>query len=333
MARISCLLIVAAVVFSNSVKARANQEDERCIQLKPVAGASESPVITALAVDPRGELLAAAGDDHVIRILSADSLTELAKLDLHSDWVRGLDFSTDGRLLVSAGNDGSVLFWERDANWRSVEGLSEGPALNSVCFSPNGEMVAAVGFTPELLLVGVASASRPRLNCGCQDMRAVTFRPDGLVLAAAGRSGDVKIFDAVTGSTVDDVTLHKRRITGLVFLGPSSRILSVSEDGRAVIYDFSTQKVIHEFKPANAKFRSVALVDGTLAAIGGTDNLIRVYDTQSGQLLRTLEGHTGSVAVLAAGKGVLYSGGFDTTLRCWRVENVGPSERVARQPE
>ena len=50
---------------------------------------------------------------------------------------------------------------------------------------------------------------------------------------------------------------------------------------------------------------------------GSWDNTIRVWDAESGNHLRTLQGHTGYVYALAMSQGKLYSGSNDNTIRVW----------------
>ena len=40
------------------------------LQLDPLPGESERPVVTAMAISPDGTLMAAAGDDHAIRLIT-----------------------------------------------------------------------------------------------------------------------------------------------------------------------------------------------------------------------------------------------------------------------
>lgn len=299
------------------------------VQLKPTGVNPNNPVITALAVDPRGEFLAASGDDHTIRILNRSDLSLHAELSGHDDWVQSLDFAPDGGLLVSVGNDGRLITWDRDESWKREIGLADMPALRAVRFAPNGETVASVGFSPRLYLMGIGSNKRPTLDCGCRDLRTIDFRGDGMVVAAAGRSGDLYLYDAITGSTIADVKLNRRRIYEIKFIGKTTRIATVSEDGHAIIYDTEARKVIHDLFVPGCKLLAACMIGTSHLAVGGSDNIIRIFDVNSGTLVDELRGHSGSIASLKSRDGILYSGSFDTTVRRWNLASVLAGPTVA----
>ena len=56
-------------------------------------------------------------------------------------------------------------------------------------------------------------------------------------------------------------------------------------------------------------------------ATGGSDNVVRLWDRETGQQVAQLSGHTGTIAALAFDGTRLYSGGFDTTVRIWQFES------------
>ena len=64
-------------------------------------------------------------------------------------------------------------------------------------------------------------------------------------------------------------------------------------------------------------------MDGKYLFSGSMHNTVRQWSVESGEVVRTLQGHTGwvrSVAVSADGK-YLFSGSHDGTMRQWSVES------------
>lgn len=302
------------------------------MRLEAQDGHRSSPVITALAVDPKGEFLAAAGDDHLIRIIDLATFTEQRVLRQHQDWVRSMDFRSDGSRLASAGNDGQIVIWDRSEDWKIKQSMPDAPAIACVRFSPFGGMLAAVGFDPQLFLLQPGTARRPALKCGCNDMRVVAFSDDMRLVVAAGRSGDAHLFDPGTGQPAGHFNLHSGRIHDLIFMPSSEIMVSVSDDRKVVVFDSLRGEVLHTIPVPGCKLFTVAALDSTRVAVGGADNLIRVVDISRGTIQHSLPGHTGSIAVLKANDQYLFSGSFDASIRRWPLQQILQQPRTVQRP-
>lgn len=287
-------------------------------------------VVTAVAADPRGELLAAAGDDYTIRILRASTLTVEKTLEGHRDLIRTMSFDPQGTELVSAGNDGQLYVWDREKSFDVKRKFGNAPALASVCYSPTGAEIAAVGFRNEVYIVGPSKRDRPQFDSECSDLRAVAYRDDMQMLAVAGRSGDLRLFDPSNGETIGKYALHRGRIHDLAFHTDSNRIVCVGEDGALTVFDSQTQELLHRVTVTTSKLFAVAVINGELAAVAGSDNVIRIVNTKDGEVVRKLPGHNGSIATLDSAGGWLFSGSYDATLRRWAVADIsGSAQRIA----
>ena len=135
------------------------------------------------------------------------------------------------------------------------------------------------------------SAAELRSCAAEAPLAASAITPSAAGSLAGGRSQ--------SGTTVHPHRITKRLTTGMrLLVGP---ILAIEIDG----------------KPALAS--------------GSDDNTIRLWNMRSGETLRVLEGHTGSVASLTAieidAKPALASGSWDNTIRLWNPQS-GETFRV-----
>ena len=72
------------------------------------------------------------------------------------------------------------------------------------------------------------------------------------------------------------------------------------------------------------------LPDGRRALSGSYDNTLRLWDLETGETLRTFEGHTSGVSAVAVlGDGRALSGSDDNTLRLWDLETGATLRHVA----
>jgi WD40 repeat protein len=153
--------------------------------------------------------------------------------------------------------------------------------------------------------------------------------PDGWRILSGSRDGMLILWDRETGRSIRRFKGHGGAVISVAFAPDGRRALS--GDGAVVrLWDLESGQTIHEFHGHTECVFSVAFSpDGRLgySTSGflnnlrqlGTDSPIRVWDLETGQEVRKLEGHEGnvwSVAVSRDGRHVL-SGGNDMTSILW----------------
>jgi WD40 repeat protein len=149
----------------------------------------------AVAYDPSGLRLAAACDDHTVRIWhSTNDKAQL--LAGHQAEVMSVAFRSDGARLASVGGDGVLLLWDAATGKELHRVLAHRDYINCVAFSHDGRYLATASRDGSIKLWNGDSGKLLRtVRTRQREVFAVAFHPIGKLLASAGADGTVKIWE------------------------------------------------------------------------------------------------------------------------------------------
>jgi len=303
---------------------------QEIIRLQPKTGETEPPVVTGVAAQPGGPLMAAVGDDHGVRVWNRTTGELLHRLFGHNDWPHAVAFAADGKTLITCGTDGRVVEWDPVAGRRIKVLLQVDYGLLALDTIPRGRRVAVGGFGPVVHLIDLDTPEQSvNLEAPCGDLRAVAFSTDGTLLAAAGRNGKIRVWDTVHSKHVRDIQSSRRRIHALTFMS-DGEVVAAGDDRMIRVFDAATGERVTELSARPAKVMSLAVLGGGRFVSGGSDNRIRMWDVLSDHSVGEMDEHTGSVPTLTVADGNVISGSYDTTIRIWQVEPERRSNQAIR---
>ena len=154
-----------------------------------------------------------------------------------------------------------------------------------------------------------------------------------LLMTTIGDSPTAVFVDPMSERIVGDLSLP---FVGDVVVNPAGTALVVFAAGRAALVAIPDGRVIREFSGATRAAAAAAFsADGTLVAVGGEDQLIGVWDVNTGELRDTLRGHAAPVhgLVFSADGRTLYSASQDNSVIAWDVAGADSfASRRSRAP-
>ena len=198
-------------------------------------------------------------------------------------------------------------------------------------------VIRGILLTTALLLMMAVSARADFVGHGAP-VRDVEISPDGRYAATAGFDDITILWSLADRSQLARFYGHEAGVNAVTFLPPlpgaaRPRVISVSDDGTARIWDGDTGTILHILQGHEKKVVAVAASpDGRQVATASWDRTVRLWDATSGQLLRIFTGHTNSVNdVVFTPKGEsLISAGYDGDIRVWPLAEGAESYRFAK---
>jgi WD40 repeat protein len=284
---------------------------------------------------PDSKLIATADSAGGVRIWDMTG-TLRHTLRAHGPRVSSVAFSSDGKRLVSVGDDsGRVWDVETGQELFKLETHEAGPLVRAA-FRPNSGSVMAVARSGCIVVWDAAGRAGHSWPTGKGPICGVAWSSDGRWLATGTKEGTAILWDAETGQRRHELNAHPgsypRSLMQLTFSPDSRRLLTVGNDHTWKLWDIETHRPLLT-RPHGESFptRVAFSPDGQWFATGGGWDSLRLWDAETGEQRSALAGHTAAVLGLACNPDArhLISAGADSLVRVWDVRS-GPGRITLR---
>ena len=339
---------------------------DKTIRVRDLSNTKRKPLVItrhesdcdALAVSRDGKTITCAGLNNTLRRFDLSSGEEqfppVAKGEPggagHQAPVTSLAQSSDGRVLASVSSKGTLRLWDSTSgrNIRHWPVAGNGEVI--LTFSPDGKTLAVARESEPVRLYDLQGSEKTQLAGPPNDsVLSLAYAPDGKSLAVGYSTGSVRLWDWAQAKPA--LHLKVEGPAQALAFSANGAALAVSGSAKVSVFDWPSAQLTREFggrEGPTATLPSATcmafLPDSKTLAVAGYDGLIRLWNTETGKEVRSLEGHTSAVYGISVSRDGrhLVSASFDRTVRLWEtfgggaVSNwqghTGPATAVAFAP-
>ena len=215
-----------------------------------------------------------------------------------------------------------IISPENGAQVVQVGELSSIPA-QSVAISSDNRLLAAGLDDFTVIVWNLSAGNSIQIFQGhTKPVSSLDFSPDNRFLLSGSEDGTLRIWDVNAGIEIKTLIGHSNPVKSVVFSPDGNTFASGSLDGNIKLWQLGANTA-PRILPAGRPITSLDFSpDGRLLAAGLQTGAAQVWDVATGSLLKTLQGHGGSVnSIKFAPSGHrLATGSADKTVKLWDVD-------------
>ena len=280
--------------------------------------------IRSVAFSPNTLHLVSGSNDQTATVWDIRSGHALLRLEGHQGTVLTVAYSPNGSRIATGSVDQSVKIWDTSSGG-CLRSLDLGEEVYEVIFLPNGARLAVelrhtgaicdVETGRTVATLRHENGERMCLSLSSQGDRIVTGTGDG----------KAKIWSAVTGKELLELSEHTSEINSAVFSPDGAEVATGSDDCTVVTSDSWTGQRRHVYRMASAMWSMEYSPNSSYIVMGDSDGHVRVCDARSGAFVAEFEGHTKGVdelLFLPDGHRLLSRSEEDRTVRLWSIRDA-----------
>jgi WD40 repeat protein len=269
------------------------------------------------------------------------SRPDLRTLEGHSDEIKAVKLTGDGRRLLSASVDSTLRVWDVETGecLHTLEGHSG--AVWAVDVSRDGKLAASGGRDGALRVWDIERGECPNVHEGHGEcVSSVALSPDGSRAVSSSWDGTVRVWDVANGRCLHILQGDAGQVYAVALSAEKRIIVSGGEDGIIRVWDLESGECLQEIENDDQMIIAIDLAkEGRIAALRCMDPAaiitVQVWDLAEPRRVNSFDSDNlgpNSVRMTEDGRGLVVADGFSiqvwdlerTELRQRFVEDAGP---------
>lgn len=273
-----------------------------------------------IAISPDGKYVVKGKVDSVSQLINIKTGRIEKTFVGHHKTVYTFDFSPDGKQLLTAGGDGDIKLWDVTTGEEIKTFKGHNDLIFDVKFSSDGKQVVSGSWDGFMRIWDVQSGGLLKyIKLNENSPYVVGFSPNDLYVVSGDLEKKISFWEADAGEEFRSIVGHTGLISSFDFTTDGKKMVSGSWDGKVKVWDVLTGMLLAKFNHG-AGVNTVAVDPKSRFVVSaGKDRLIKLWSTETGKLLQTLEGHlnaVSSVKITADGKKMV-SCSVDGIIKVW----------------
>lgn len=273
-------------------------------------------------------------DDNSIRIWDIKTGKCSKVLEGHTSQVNYALYSPNEKCIISASSDKTIRIWELNSSTKpttsclkTLKGHSAG--VNYASFNKDGNRIVSASKDHSVRIWDVDTGDCvDSLINNAGSVICSSFSSNGRYILSSSGCGNVAIWDLK-----EDTCFYLQNTNWLCnasFSPNDKHFVTAFVDDTIRIYDTVTKKQINKWKGHNNTVYSVSYDPSgcyIISTSGGykadSENVTKVWDSNTGKLLHVLIGHSGVVtcAVISPNGKEIASSSWDGTIKLWNLKD------------
>ena len=253
----------------------------------------EDAVVAAMYSQDGAKVVTASGN--TIKIFDVKTKKLDTTLTGHIATIKSVEFSPDGRKIVTASADKTAKIWDVKTSNIIADLKSHTSSVKFACFSPDGDKIITVS-SDSIARIWDAFSGKLVASLSGVNYKFVRFSPDSTKIIISSYDNSAKVWNIQTGKLDLTLTGHSATINAAVFSPDGKKIATASNDKLVKIWDTETGLTDTTFRWHKSGVNDVEYShDGEKIVTVSDDNIAKIWNVKTSEVPKNLDGDNSKI--------------------------------------